>query len=164
MKKLFVFQKGSSPKYQTELESAYKLCKDGEQLERIDFQQFDVDCLESVDVVVSNRLPYRAQVMLRGLKIVSVIFGSQDNKDDYSDLCIDHLYDGKDKYFSGKEFSLHDVACRSEDMMNIFELIRQGKLSSREIAEKVSNPKDNLTISHNQINRMKKLIEIGWYN
>ena len=123
MKKLFVFQKGSSPKYQTELECAYKLCRDGEQLERIDLEQLDVDCLKSIDVVVSNRLPYQVHIMLHSLKIVSVIFDSQDNKDDCSDLCIDHLYDGKDKYFSGKEFSLHDVACQSEDMMNIFELI-----------------------------------------
>ena len=45
MKKLFVFQKGSSPKYLTELERAYKLCRDGEQLERIDLEQLDMDCL-----------------------------------------------------------------------------------------------------------------------
>ena len=123
MKKLFVFQEGSSPKYQAKLEEAYKLCRDCEQLERIDLEQIDVDCLKSIDVVVSNRLPYQVQVMLRGLKIVSVIFDSHDDRDDFTDICIDHLYNGKDKYFSGKEFSLHDVACQSEDMMNIFELI-----------------------------------------
>ena len=123
MKKLFVFQKGSSPKYQTELESAYKLCRDGEQLERIDFQQFDVDCLESVDVVVSNRLPYQAQVMLRGLKIVSVIFDSHDDRDDFTDICIDHLYNGKDKYFSGEGYTIYDAAFPVEDLHEIFELI-----------------------------------------
>ena len=123
MKKLFVFQKGSSPKYQTELESAYKLCRDGEQLERIDLEQLDVDCLKSIDVVVSNRLPYQVQVMLRGLKIVSVIFDSQDNKDDCSDICIDHLYNGKDKYFSGEGYSLYDTAFPVEDLHEILELI-----------------------------------------
>lgn len=123
MKKLFIFQKTSSPKYQTELEGAYNLCSNSDQLEKIDLEQLDLDCLKSIDVVVSNRLPYQVHVMLRGLKIVSVIFDSQDNKDDYSDLCIDHIYDGKDKYFSGEEFSLQNVACQREDMIDIFELI-----------------------------------------
>ena len=123
MKKLFVFQEGSSPKYQAELEKAYKLFRDGEQLERIDFQQFDVDCLESVDVVVSNRLPYQAQVMLRGLKIVSVIFDSHDDRDDFTDICIDHLYNGKDKYFSGEGYTIYDAAFTVEDLHEIFELI-----------------------------------------
>ena len=123
MKKLFVFQEGSSPKYQAELKEAYKLCRDSERVERIDFQQFDVDCLESVDVVVSNRLPYQAQVMLRGLKIVSVIFDSHDDRDDFTDICIDHIYNGKDKYFSGEGYSLYDKSFPVEDLHEIFELI-----------------------------------------
>ena len=96
MKKLFVFQEGSSPKYQEELEKAYKLCRDSEHVERIDFQQFDVYCLKSVDVVVSNRLPYQAQVMLSGMKIVSVIFDSHDNRDDFNIIWVD-LFNCKSK-------------------------------------------------------------------
>ena len=68
------------------------------------------------------------------------------------------------KYDCEPDYVVTENTKESKFYQNIFKLIRQGKLSSREIAEKVSNPKDNLTISHNQINRKKKLIEIGWYN
>ena len=123
MKKLFVFQESSSPKYQEELKKAYELCRDSEHVEKIDFQQFDVDCLKSIDVVVSNRLPYQAQVILHGMKIVSVIFDSHDNSDDFTDICIDHLYNGKDKYFSGERYSLSDAGFPVEDLHQILELI-----------------------------------------
>jgi hypothetical protein len=48
----------------------------------------------------------------------------------------------------------------SKFYQNIFELIREDKLSYLQIAEEVSNPKKNLTISDSQIGRMKELIKV----
>ena len=73
MNKLFIFQEDTLPEYLAELESVYTLCKAEEHAGRINLKQCDIDCLKSVDVVISNNLPYEWKVILNGLKMVSVV-------------------------------------------------------------------------------------------
>ena len=106
MNKLFIFQDDSLSNYLTELESAYNFCMADEYTERINLKQCNIDRLKSVDVVISNSLPYEWKVILNGLKMVSVIIDKIDKNDNFTDISIDHLYKGKDKYFVGENYSI----------------------------------------------------------
>jgi ribosomal protein S18 acetylase RimI-like enzyme len=123
MNKLFIFQEDILPEYLAELESAYRLCKADEHAKKINLGDCNIDRLKSVDVVVSNSLPYEWQVILNGLKIVSVVIDKIEKNDNFTDIYIDHLYKGKDKYFVGENYSISNGRVQDINFQDIFNLI-----------------------------------------
>ena len=123
MNKLFVFQDSAAPEYASELESAYNLCKGGKDVCKFNLTQLTIEHLRSIDVVISNSLPFQWQVVLSGLKIVSIVIDRIEKNDDYTDIYIDYLYKGSDRFFIGDNYSICGDNGQDINFKEIFELI-----------------------------------------
>ena len=123
MNKLFVFQDDSSSKYATELECAFKLFDNDKNVKKVTLSELTIESLQAVDVVVSNKLSLQWQLILSGLKIVSIVIDEIDKKDVYTDIYIDYLYNGYDKFFIGENYSICNNFDPKINFPEIFNLI-----------------------------------------
>ena len=110
MKKLFVFNNRINP-YRTELEMAFNRLSNEGSVERVELNNLSITLLKSkkIDVVIADSLPQEWVYILKGMHIVSLIFGDAVNYHHEADIVIDYKGTDSVKYFSGNLFSMSNA-------------------------------------------------------
>ena len=105
MKKLFVSYNNRTG-YGDDLEYAYQKVENTKA--RIDFDSLTVDYLidNNIEVLIEDGLPKEWFFTLKGLNIVTIIFGEWRKYHEYSDIVIDFLSHNDKRYFMGKDCSV----------------------------------------------------------
>ena len=107
MKKLFVFNNEINP-YRIELEMGFNRLSNEGFIERIELKNLSINLLKSkkIDIVIADNLPREWLFILKGMHIVSLIFGEAVNYHHQADIVIDYKGTDSVKYFSGNMFSM----------------------------------------------------------
>lgn len=170
MNKLFVFQNDADPRYANELEQVYGIVNKRNNVNRININELTINKLNNIYVVISNQLPYEWIIILKGLKIVSVVFDYYRNSDELTDINIDYLYKGKYRLFSGEKFKISNHTNLDIEYDEIFDLISKldwdsnfwgfnvAYLSSRHLSESILYRINNF-ITKNQIRLVEYLCD-----
>jgi ribosomal protein S18 acetylase RimI-like enzyme len=110
VKKLFVFNNEINP-YRTELEMAFNRLSNEGSVERVELNNLSITLLKSkkIAVVIADSLPQEWVYILKGMHIVSLIFGDAVNYHHEADIVIDYKGTDSVKYFSGNLFSMSNA-------------------------------------------------------
>ena len=123
MKKVFIYNENSDPKYLFELNSIYETVKND--AEKIDIKHIAIEDLKNTDVVISNQLPEAWKFVLSGLNIVSVVIGNYESKEKYNDIVVDPFYIKKQILFCGDNYKAKNLIKNEIDYGKIFNLIQK---------------------------------------
>jgi dTDP-4-amino-4,6-dideoxy-D-galactose acyltransferase len=168
--KLFIFRSAAAPSYLRELEQVYSLVRRKDSVKRISLKNLKINMLDNVDVVISNLLPEKWRIILKGLKIVSIVFDDHDQRDELTDINIDYIYSGQHKLFSGDQFKISNHSNLNVEYVEIFNLISKlewdssfwgfnvAYLSSRILSESILH-RMNGFITKNQIRLVEYLCD-----
>ena len=128
MKKLVVFNHEINP-YRTELEMAFNRISNEGSVERIALNELSISLLkrEKIDVVIADNLPQEWVFILKGMHIVSLIFGDTVDYHHEADIVIDYKGTDSVKYFSGHLFSMSNA---DFDILEVVNVIYQMKWDS----------------------------------
>ena len=109
MKKLFVYN-SEDTFYDNELNHGYDRLSVSESISYIQLSDLSVNFLlaEGFTMVISNQIPVEWIYTLKGMGIVSLIFGDATLYHHKADIVIDYLGSDSIKYFSGEKFSLRN--------------------------------------------------------
>lgn len=120
MKKLFVFNNESNP-YQDELSKAYSRIHDDGDICSIQLHELSIGLLkkDKVDIVIADSLPLEWVYILKGMNIVSLIFGNALIYHHESDIVIDYKGTDSVKYFSGILFSMDNLNFDISEVVNV---------------------------------------------
>ena len=128
MRKLFIFQ-NLKDIYSEELNCAFRRVKTT--IAHKTIENLDINYLikYSPEVVVSNGLPKELYYLLKGLNVVTITLDNLKKYYKYTDIVIDCLSDDKNKYFTGKEYSI----CKNKyfDIEEVIGLIKKLDWDSR---------------------------------
>lgn len=160
MNKLFIFQNDATLQYANELEMIYSVLNNKENVKRISINELTVKKLDKIDVVLSNQLSYEWQIILKGLKIVSIVFDDYTSYSDLTDINIDYCYKDKYRLFCGEKFkvsnNIHNEFLEIFDLMTKLEWdsdfwgFKVAYLSSRHLSESILFRVNNF-ITNNEI-------------
>lgn len=125
MKKLFILQNSSNPVYKTELDYCYSNSSNDNQ-SVIYLNELTIEYLinNQARVVIANELPLSWYLILKGLKIVTIILGDLELNLDKADIVIDYKSDNKNKYFTGIDYCISTNEKLKEDFEEIFNLVK----------------------------------------
>jgi dTDP-4-amino-4,6-dideoxy-D-galactose acyltransferase len=120
VKKLFVFNNEVNP-YQTELEMAFNRLSDEGSVERVELNNLSINFLKSkkIGVVIADNLPQEWVYILKGMHIVSLIFGDAVNYHHEADIVIDYKGTDSVKYFHGNLFSMSNADFDISEVVNV---------------------------------------------
>ncbi|MFQ5787164.1 MAG: GNAT family N-acetyltransferase, partial [Thermodesulfobacteriota bacterium] len=82
-----------------------------------------IEHLKYIDVVISNKLPNQWQIILNGLKIVSIVIDKIDKEYSFKDISIDYQYKDYDSLFIGENHAICNNSNKEYYFRGIFELI-----------------------------------------
>lgn len=167
MKKLFIFGVSEdNSHYGKELSAALEKVKSDTDVKQISINDLTIEFLleNNIEVVITAQLSQEWFYILKGLNIVSIIFGNIDVFHSLADIVIDCLSNDNNKYFTGEKFSLslHSESEISE-IFNLIEVLEWdsnffgfpvGYLSCRYLTENI-----NYQIMRFSKNNRLKLIE-----
>ena len=120
MKKLFVFNNEINP-YRIELEMGFNRLSNEGFIERIELKNLSINLLKSkkIDIVIADNLPREWLFILKGMHIVSLIFGEAVNYHHQADIVIDYKGTDSVKYFSGNMFSMSNNDFDISEVVNV---------------------------------------------
>lgn len=97
--------------------------KNDKDVQKVNLSDLYIEHLKYIDVVVSNNLPYKWQIILNGLRIVSITIDEIDIEDTMTDIFIDFQYKGYDRFFIGENHSICNNLDQGFYYRGIFDLI-----------------------------------------
>jgi len=120
MKKLFVYN-SEDTFYDNELNHGYERLSVSESISYIQLSDLSVNFLlaEGFTMVISNQIPVEWIYTLKGMGIVSLIFGDATLYHHKADIVIDYLGSDSIKYFSGEKFSLRNKDFNFEEISDL---------------------------------------------
>lgn len=124
MKKLFVYNPEDTL-YDKELNYGYDRLSVSESVSFIQLTDLSVNFLlaEGFTMVISNQIPIEWIYILKGMDIVSLIFGDATFYHHKADIVIDYLGSDSVKYFSGEKFSLRNKGFNFEDISDLIKIL-----------------------------------------
>ena len=120
MKKLFIFNDQINI-YGKELEMAYNRFSEENSVDFITLNKLSIELLkeQNIKVVIADNLPYDWLYILKGMKIVSLIFGDANKYHNEADIVIDYKGNDSVKYFSGDYYSIKNLDFNISEVVNI---------------------------------------------
>lgn len=125
MKKLFVFNNDSNP-YRSELDLAFNRLSNEGCIERVEANNLSIKLLKSkkIDIVIADDLPDNWVYILKGMNIVSLIFGDAAIYRYKADIVIDYRVTDSEKYFCGNFFSMSNTDFDIYEVVNVIKKLR----------------------------------------
>ena len=127
MKKLIIFQENSNSDYKSELECYFQITKNKSSHLSINIDEICINYLidNEIHVVIANALSLEWFLILKGLKIVTVIIGSVEENKDLADIIIDYKSNDRSKYFTGSDYSMCENKNDKIEFSEITDLIKK---------------------------------------
>ncbi len=159
MNKLFVFNDTSNI-YQDEMETAFMRLTRTEVIERISLSELSISLLKSkqVDVVIADDIPMEWIYTLRGMRIVSLIFGKTQVYHHGADIVVDYKGSDSAKYFSGGSFAMSNSNFNFEEVSSLVYQMKWDSdffgfpiafVGSRYLSENIQGSVDNFVKKNN---------------
>jgi dTDP-4-amino-4,6-dideoxy-D-galactose acyltransferase len=127
MNKLFVLQKNANPDYQEEVNCSLSICEDDEQYTALEIENLTIEYLmdNHVDVIISTQFPLNWYLIVRGLNIVTIIFGELEANKNLADIVIDFKNGNNNHFFTGPSYSICNNRSKEAEFKGIFNLVKK---------------------------------------